>query len=200
MDKKLAALACLLLIGCASPLAANELSFLIEVDQPVYQLGQTVNWTIGVQTDNSTGDNFGISSLDVDLFESQPETLSPATSFGPEFAGYDFTYPGDAAANAVIGITASEFNNDGSAAQIGGGGPSVFAVGSYPATILGEHDLTGSFSSDAQHWIASSGYDMAAFNPVIPGSKFFVVAPEPGTCAMLLSALAGLAVVWYRRR
>jgi len=200
-------LATVTLVFAFTPIAiahGASLTFTVQTDELEYFVGDTVDWSVYVQTDNSTSDNYGIANLDVTLAESQAESLSAATAYGPEFSNppYSFRSPGTPSGSSLVGISATEFSNSGNAAQIGGGGPDLFASGSYTATVLGSHTLTASFFSVADHWNAAApAMTLSSFN-VNPGSVNFNVnaIPEPTTIVMLLGLAAGIGPLCWRRR
>jgi len=198
----LAAVAFMAVLASASVLSAGTLTLDIQVDKAEYGRDEPVAWEIHATSDTpADAGDFGIATIGVDLTESRPESIPPADLIGPDFGfanGYSFPALGTPVGNSLLAIGNTQFMNGGNAV---GGGPMLLASGTYVPTHLGEHMLEVTVDpGSATYWSeAAPGISQANYL-VTPGSAGFTVVPEPGSLVLLLGAVVGGALLWWRRR
>ena len=187
---KLLRLICLAMLIPLSTVSAQVLHLRVETDQPAYQVGQTVNWTIYAWADSGT--NQGIAGITLDLDDTAGEALTPALMNGPDFQDTEFGTP-EKFVSSKSGtpsaspprlhslLTLQLPTPTGIGPNIGNDDlPHVLCKGSYTTAVIGVHTLQVQ-NPTATYWTTISG-PLAPFLTIDPNNATFDVILEPLVC------------------
>ena len=186
-----------------------DLIFEISTDQQDYRVGEMIEWSIAISVTgiDDTSENFGLSSVSLNLRDTSGSPLVPGTInsdvFGPAYFKSGGTY--EDSTQRLLDISASAFLRSSSTLNTVGERSNIaFASGSYEATAIGAHSLVGSadsninfnayFNSSTDEF-STSPFSATTFN----NASFSVSAvPEPGASILLL--VSGIWMTATHRR
>ena len=204
MNRKVSCLVLTVLLSIAQQqggVRADMVTFVVDIQQTTVTAGQAVDWRLVASVSQQSADNWGISNLSVNLWDSFGETLVPA-SVGSSFSSYTF-FSGtfDSSNKKLVEIAATLIQQSDLNAQAINPlnsmanknlGPLLVATGQYAPATTGLHTLSaeaGSLNSffTSRTQFLGSGRD---FTVGFESDAFTVTAvPEPSCLSMVFASL-----------